>query len=110
MGLSVAAIVVVLGGPAGYALARLRFRGSSTLLLLYLLTRMVPPVALMNSLLFVKSVGLLDDVLGLILVDAGVALPFGVWVLGAISRPFPASWKRPPWSTGARGSVRWCGS
>lgn len=90
VGLSVAAIVVVLGGPAGYALARLRFRGSSALLLLYLLTRMVPPVALMiPSFLLVKSVGLLDDVLGLILVDAGVALPFGVWVLRSYFKTVP---------------------
>src|ERR671927_356458 len=48
--LSVAIVNLTIGSFAGYAFARLDFRGSRTLLLIYLATRMVPALAIMVSL------------------------------------------------------------
>ena len=59
--LTVAAVVVVLGGAAGYGFARARRRGADALMVFYLLTRMVPPVALMiPTFLLMLQFGLLD--------------------------------------------------
>ena len=88
--LAVAAIVVVFGGMAGYAFARFHFRAANGLLLFYLLTRMVPPVALMiPTFLVMRRLELLDNLASLILVDAGVALPFTVWILRSYFKTIP---------------------
>src|SRR5437764_10111490 len=48
--LSVAVLNLIIGSLAGYAFARLHFRGSATLLLVHLAARMVPALALIVSL------------------------------------------------------------
>lgn len=88
--LAVAGVVVVLGGAAGYGFARSRRRGAGALMVFYLLTRMVPPVALMiPTFLLMRHFGLLDRLLSLILVDSAVALPFAVWMLRSYFRTIP---------------------
>src|SRR6266567_3333414 len=65
---SVALLNMTIGSLVGYSFARLNFRGSSTLLLVYLATRMVPALAIMVSLyLIFQTLGLLDTLLALIL-------------------------------------------
>lgn len=79
---SVALLNLLLGSPAAYALARLRFPGSQPLLLLYVLTRMVPLVALMIPLyLVIRSAQLLDTRTALIATHTALTLPFSVWLL-----------------------------
>ena len=80
----VSAIVVisnlVLCSMAGYAFARLRFRGSNVVFLLLLATLMVPfQVVLIPTLLIVKSVGLVDH-LGALVVPSLVTA-FGVFLM-----------------------------
>ena len=79
---SVALLNLLFGAPAAYALARLSFAASRPLLFVYVLTRMVPLVALMIPLyLAVRSAHLLDSRASLIIVDTALTLPFSVWLL-----------------------------
>lgn len=77
-----AIINVVLGALAGYSLARIRFPGQSSLLLLYVGSRMVPGIALIVPLyLAVKTYGLLDNILALVITYLTFTLPFSIWLL-----------------------------
>ena len=79
---AVALLNLLLGSPAASALARLRFGGARPLLLMYVLTRMVPLVALMIPLyLVIRSAGLLDTRTALIVTHTALTLPFSVWLL-----------------------------
>lgn len=79
---SVAVLNLLLGCPAAYALARLHFGGARPLLLMYVLTRMVPLVALMIPLyLVVRFAHLLDTRAALIATHTALTLPFSVWLL-----------------------------
>lgn len=70
------------GVPAGYALARSRFRGRRPLTLFFLSTYMLPPVALIVALYVILSkLGLRDTVSGLVLVYSSFITPFVVWIM-----------------------------
>jgi multiple sugar transport system permease protein len=87
---SVAGLNMIIGSLAGYAFARVNFRGSATLLLVYLATRMVPALAIMVSLyLILQSVGLLDTLLGLILSYLTFTVPYSVWIMASYFRTIP---------------------
>jgi multiple sugar transport system permease protein len=86
--LIVAVIVVAanlaLGAPAAHALARLPFRGSHSLLLLMLATRLLPAISIAIPVyIIVRSLGLLDTKLALVLVYTAITLPFTIWLLRA---------------------------
>jgi len=67
---------------AATAVARFRFRGRVTLLVLLLIVQMVPFEALVIPLfLLVKRIGLYDQMAGLVLVYIGTTLPFAIWML-----------------------------
>jgi multiple sugar transport system permease protein len=88
--LSVAILNMIIGSLAGYAFARLNFRGSATLLLVYLATRMVPALAIMVSLyLIFQTIGLLDTLLGLILSYLTFTVPYSVWIMASYFRTIP---------------------
>lgn len=88
--LSVAILNMVIGSLAGYAFARLNFRGSATLLLTYLATRMVPALAIMVSLyLIFQTLGLLDTLLALILSYLTFTVPYSVWIMASYFRTIP---------------------
>ena len=71
---------VVLCSTAGYAFARLRFRGSGLAFILLLATLMVPfQVVLIPTLLIVKSFGLIDHLGALIVPNLVTA--FGVFLM-----------------------------
>jgi multiple sugar transport system permease protein len=72
-----------------YAIARLRFRARRPILLVFLSTYMVPPIALVIPLYLVMvRLHLLDTRLGLIVVYCSFATPFVLWIMGNY---FPAS-------------------
>src|SRR5262249_36776442 len=80
--LAVAVLNMIIGSLAGYAFARLNFRGSATLLLGYLATRMVPALAIVVSLyLIFQTLGLLDTLLALILSYLTFTVPYSVWIM-----------------------------
>ena len=87
---SVAVLNMIVGSLVGYSFARLNFRGSSTLLLIYLGTRMVPALAIMVSLyLIFQTLGLLDTLLALILSYLTFTVPYSVWIMSSYFRTIP---------------------
>ncbi|MCB0124590.1 MAG: carbohydrate ABC transporter permease, partial [Caldilineaceae bacterium] len=79
---SVAFLNIVIGSLSAYPFARTRFRGRTTLLVFYLLTRMVPALALILPVyLVLRRIGALNQVWGLILMYLTFTLPYTVWIL-----------------------------
>jgi multiple sugar transport system permease protein len=73
-----------------YAFARLRFRFQRAILLLFLSTYMLPPIALLISLyLTMVQLRLLDTRLGLILVYCSFITPFVLWIMSGYFRSIP---------------------
>jgi multiple sugar transport system permease protein len=84
--LIVAAAVVVLnllvGIPAAYAMARIRFRGRRATVYAILATRVIPDIALVVPFfLFIRNLGLLDSLWSLIITYLAVTVPFSVYIL-----------------------------
>ncbi|MCC6629609.1 MAG: carbohydrate ABC transporter permease [Chloroflexi bacterium] len=87
---SVALINIVVGSLAAYPIARFRFPGSAALVVFYLGSRMVPPIAIMIALYaLVRQLGLLDTVWALILTYATFTVPYSVWILQSYFRTIP---------------------
>jgi multiple sugar transport system permease protein len=85
-----AALNVPLGILAGYSFARLRFPGRRALLFLYLGSRMIPGIALIVPLyLVVKTLGLLDTLLALVMTYLTFTLPFTIWLLKSYFQGIP---------------------
>ncbi|WP_232662039.1 carbohydrate ABC transporter permease [Pseudonocardia sp. TRM90224] len=81
---------LVLGVFAAYSFSRIRFRGSQALMMLYLLTRMVPGIAIIIPFyLVMRELDLLDTYLALILSYTTFALPVTIWVLKDFFRAVP---------------------
>ena len=84
------ALSVPIGTAAGYAFSRFDFIGSRTLLLILLLTRAVPGVALSLPLfLLMRNVGLIDTVHGLAFVYMALNIPFTAWLMDGFFRRIP---------------------
>jgi inositol-phosphate transport system permease protein len=79
---AVALLVVLISSMAGYALSRLSFRGRRTFLAGVLLLHSFPSVTLLIATFIVlRTLGLYDQLIGVILVKAAFELPFGVWIM-----------------------------
>ena len=77
-------LAIVLGTPAAYALARFRFElpPNRDLTIFFLAQRILPPVAtVIPFYLVIRTLGLLDTHLALVLVNATFILPFVVVIL-----------------------------
>ena len=84
------ALSVPIGTAAGYAFSRFDFVGSRVLLLLLLLTRAVPGVALSLPLfLLMRNIGLIDTVHGLAFVYMALNIPFTAWLMDGFFRRIP---------------------
>lgn len=82
----VALVTVTISGLVGLfaatGVARFRFRGRTTMLVLILIAQMVPLEALVIPLfLQARNLGMLNSLLGLAVVYLAFTLPFGVWML-----------------------------
>ena len=81
---------VSLGTMAGYAFSRFKFRWSSTIFLLIMLSRSIPGVALSLPLfLLMRKYGLIDTVQGLAFVYVAVNIPFAAWLMDGFFRQIP---------------------
>lgn len=81
-----------LGSMASYSLAKYRFKGQNLLYYGFLAGLMFPIFLGLVPLFFlVKSIGLLDSHIGLILVYAAFGIPFTVFVLTAYFRTIPTT-------------------
>ncbi|MHA6482624.1 carbohydrate ABC transporter permease [Paenibacillus sp. strain BS8-2] len=84
------ALAVLLSAMTAYIIARFPFRGSSLLYFVYVSAMMIPLILGLIPLFFLlDSVGLTNNLLGLILVYAAGALPFGIFVLVAFYKSLP---------------------
>ncbi len=82
VGTGTVVISLTVGMLGGYALARLRFPFRRATLLSFLVTYMLPPIALIIPLyILMARFGLLDTKLGLIIVYCSLVTPFALWTM-----------------------------
>ena len=95
------ALSILLGAPAGYALARYNFRGKDSFRILVLLTRAFPLaiLALPLTVSFIR-LGLYDTVLGVGLIHTVLALPFAALVTQGIFLGVPRELEEAAWVFG----------
>ena len=78
----VTGIALVVGVPAAYAFARLRFPGRGRLVLIFMATYMLPPIALVIPLYQIMSgLDLLDSKAALIIIYSSFVTPFVIWIM-----------------------------
>lgn len=92
---------IMLGAPAGYALARYSFRGANAFRLVILLTRAFPLaiLALPLTVTFIR-IGLYDTPLGVALVHTALALPFAALVTASLFAGIPRELEEAAWVFG----------
>ena len=86
-----AGIVTLLATGAGYAFARMQFRGKNAIFLLIMLMLPLPIWVSLIALFFIMSrLGLIDTLLGLILIFVTLLLPLSVWLMTTFVRDIPS--------------------
>ena len=76
-----ASISIFLALLASYAFARLRFRGKNLVFWFFLASMMLPPASMIIPVFqLFKTLGLINKLLGLIIVFSSNLLPFTIWV------------------------------
>jgi multiple sugar transport system permease protein len=92
---------VLLGAPAGYALARYSFKGETAFRLLVLLTRAFPLaiLALPLTVSFIR-LGLYDTAFGVSLIHTVLALPFAALVTQSLFMGIPREYEEAAWVFG----------
>ncbi len=95
---------LLLGAPAGYALARFAFRGANLYRLMILMTRAFPVgiLALPLAVSFVR-LGIYDTSLGVALMHTALALPFAVLVTASLFVGIPRELEEAAWVFGCSG-------
>jgi multiple sugar transport system permease protein len=90
IGLGVVILTVALSAPAAYSLAKLRPRGGQPVTFIMLIAQMIPGIVMaMGFYAIFISVGFNDTVLGLIIADSTIAVPFGVLIFTAFMSGIP---------------------
>lgn len=83
-------VSIVAGTMAGYALARVKFRGLATIGALILLSRGVPPIALAVPMFLVaRNLGLTDKHITLILAYCTFLIPYVMWLMRSFFKALP---------------------
>jgi multiple sugar transport system permease protein len=87
---SVVVLNLMIGVPAAYAMAKIRFRGRQASIYGILATRVIPDIALVVPFfLFIRSLGLLDSLWSLIITYLAVTIPFSVFILVSYFESLP---------------------
>jgi multiple sugar transport system permease protein len=95
------ALNLACGILGSYALSRYRFRGRTVFMFAILLIRVIPPQATIVALyLLMVKLHLDDSYLGLILAEAGGALPVTLWLLKGTIDAVPAEVEEAAWLDG----------
>ena len=85
-------ITMIVGGLAAYAFSTVPFRGSFSLMLVVLVTRMVPGIALVIPLyMAAQRLGLYDTRANLIVLYVATTLPLAIWLLKTAFDAVPQS-------------------
>jgi multiple sugar transport system permease protein len=92
---------ILLGAPAGYALARFAFAGKDAFRLMILLTRAFP-IAILALPLTVRFIqlGIYDTPLAVALVHTALALPFAILVSSSLFMGIPRELEEAAWTLG----------
>jgi len=86
----VALLSVLLAVPAAYAFSRFRFRGSTLIQFLLLLTQMLPSTVLIVPLFILfRQTGLLNTRTAIILAQGALVAPIAVWIIRAFIDSIP---------------------
>ena len=87
---SVAFLNLLIGIPAAYAMAKIRFRGRQASIYGILTTRVIPDIALVVPFfLFIRNLGLLDTIWSLIITYLAITVPFSVFILVSYFESLP---------------------
>ena len=90
IGVFVVAITLIIGLPAAYALARMKFPGNQTLSTAMFLSYLIPPALLFLPLSqVVRGMGLGDSIWSLVIVYPSFTIPFCTWLLMGFVRTVP---------------------
>lgn len=85
-------LCILLGLPASYAFSRFNFSGKKIFLFAVLATQMFSPVILIIPLYkVIRSMGLMDTYLSLIIANTSFALPMTIWLLTGYLQSIPDS-------------------
>jgi multiple sugar transport system permease protein len=97
-------VSLLLGAPAGYSLARYRFRGATMFRLFVLLTRAFPVaiLALPLTVGFIR-LGLYDTPIGVGLMHSVLAMPFAVLISASLFQAIPRELEEAAWVFGCSG-------
>ena len=86
-------IAMICGIPAAYALARMKFKGQTAFLGFIIVSQMFAPVVLLIGIYKVISmIGLTDNILGLIFINAAFNQAFTIWLLRGTFMSISARW------------------
>lgn len=87
---AVAVINLVLASVAAFAFTRINFKGRTGLFIFVLVSRLLPPVVLaIPYFILIQSLGLLNNLGSVILIDTVLTLPFSIWYLVLYYRTIP---------------------
>ncbi len=87
---TVAITNLVLGSLAAFSFARIPFRGRTAAFVFILLSRLLPPVVLaIPYYILIQSLGLLNNLGSVVLIDTVLTLPFSIWYLVLYFRTIP---------------------
>lgn len=82
LGVGTASLTVAVAAPTGYALSRLKMPGRRIFLSLTLILHAFPGVSLLIALFWVlQSLHMLNSIIGVMIVNAGLMAPFSIWVM-----------------------------
>ncbi|MDA0990728.1 MAG: carbohydrate ABC transporter permease [Verrucomicrobia bacterium] len=96
------AVVLAIGIPTAYVLARYKFRGNADFGFWILTTRMTPPVAvLIPFFVMYVNTGLLDTHLGLIIAHVAMNLSIVVWLMKGFFEDLPPEFEEAAFMDGA---------
>jgi len=86
---------LVVGAPAGYAFARLRFPARHSLALGLLGTQMLPALVLiLPFFVLFRILGMTDSLVGIALGDLAITLPFTIWIVANAVQDVPVELER----------------
>jgi multiple sugar transport system permease protein len=90
VGIGTVLVTLALSAPAGYALAKLRPRGGTTISFVLLIAQMIPGIIMaMGFYAIYLKIGLINTIPGLIIADSTIAVPFGVMIFTAFMSSVP---------------------
>lgn len=98
-------LVLICAIPAAYALARMKFIGKSLYTYIIIITQMFSPIVLLVGLYReIQWFGLMDSILGLILINTAFSQAFAVWILYGYFSTIPYELEQSAWIDGC---TRW---